>query len=75
MAIVTATQKRENEGGGTGEEREGSVHCPKKWKGCAHQGMSEQDEREGVKRGATGGQEDGRATSNIRERAQKGSEG
>jgi hypothetical protein len=37
--------------------------------------MSEQEEREGVKRGATGGQEDGRATSIIRERAQKGSEG
>ena len=31
------------------------MHCPKKWKGCVHQGMSEQEEREGVKRG---GQED-----------------
>ena len=57
------TEKGERGRGGTGEEREGSVHCPKKWKGCAHQGMSEQEEREGVKRGATGGQvESGRVT-------------
>ena len=44
------TEKGERGRGGTGEEREGSVHCPKKWKRCVHQGMSEQEEREGVKR-------------------------
>ena len=44
------TEKGERGRGGTGEEREGPVHCPKKWKGCVHQGMSEQEEREGVKR-------------------------
>jgi hypothetical protein len=43
------------------------VHCPKKWKRCVHQGMSEQEEREGVKRGRqegrrTGGRQEGRKT-------------
>ena len=67
MAVVTATEKGERGRGGTGEEREGPVHCPKKWKRCVHQGMSEQEEREGVKRGRqegrrTGGRQEGRKT-------------
>jgi hypothetical protein len=70
MAIVTATQKREKEGEeGRGRREKGqhTTHHPKNWKGRVSQVMSEQEEREGVKRGATGGQ-DGRATSNVRER-------
>jgi hypothetical protein len=57
MAIVTATQKREKEGGEGGERGEKGQCTAQKWKGCVHQATSEQEEHEGVKRGATGGQE------------------
>jgi hypothetical protein len=39
---------------GRGERRASAL--PKNWKECMHQVMSEQEEREVVKRGATGGQ-------------------
>jgi hypothetical protein len=76
MAIVTATtQKREKERerrDGRGERRVSALptNVEGVWgactKGCSNR-RSAKDE--GVKRGATatGGQEDGRATSNIRE--------
>ena len=56
---MAATQKRRKRGrrDGRGERRVSAL--PKKWKGCVHQAMSEQEEHEGVKRGATGGQRAG----------------
>ena len=58
-ADMAATQKRRKRGrrDGRGERRVSAL--PKKWKGCVHQAMSEQEEHEGVKRGATGGQRAG----------------
>jgi hypothetical protein len=56
MAIVTATQKREKEGEEGRERREKGQHRVGQGV-CVHQVISEQEEHEGEKRGATGGQE------------------
>lgn len=48
------TEKGERGRGGTGGERRFSTGSDR---GCVHQVMSEQEEHEGEKRGATGGQE------------------
>jgi hypothetical protein len=76
MAIVTVTQKKEKEGEAGREEREGSAHCPKKWKRRVYQLISAREECEGVtnmeqeatclvvvKRGRTGDTETNRAGS------------